>query len=140
MLLAARTPAQMPATDSAPPAEPSDTYWRSLFFFNGYRFIVALLLLSVTAIFGRQLSFGSLYFEFFVYAAVAYVAFSLGCFLAASSRRYFHLQLTVQVCADIVFIVLLMFASGGISSGLGLLLLSGLAAAGLISRGRLTLL
>ena len=33
-----------------------------------------------------------------------------------------------------------MFASGGISSGLGLLLLSGLAAAGLISRGRLTLL
>ena len=32
-----------------------------------------------------------------------------------------------------------MFASGGISSGLGLLLLSGLAAAGLISRGRLTL-
>ena len=42
-------------------------------------------------------------------------------------------------CADIVFIVLLMFASGGISSGLGLLLLSGLAAAGLISRGRLTL-
>src|SRR4051812_15925660 len=139
MLLAARTPAQMPATDAAPSAEPSDTYWRSLFFFNGYRFIVALLLLSVTAIFGRQLSFGSLYFEFFVYAAVAYVAFSLGCFLAASSRRYFHLQLTVQVAADIGFIVVLTFASGGISSGLGLLLLSGLAAAGLISRGRLTL-
>ena len=32
-----------------------------------------------------------------------------------------------------------MFASGGISSGLGLLLLSELAAAGLVSRGRLTL-
>ena len=45
----------------------------------------------------------------------------------------------MQVGADILFIVVLMFASGGISSGLGLLLLSGLAAAGLISRGRLTL-
>jgi two-component system sensor histidine kinase PilS (NtrC family) len=65
--------------------------------------------------------------------------FSLLCFVAIAWRRNFHLQLGVQVSADILFIVVLMFASGGISSGLGLLLLSGLAAAGLISRGRLTL-
>jgi two-component system sensor histidine kinase PilS (NtrC family) len=37
------------------------------------------------------------------------------------------------------FIVLLLYASSGISSGLGLLLLTTLAGAGLISRGRLTL-
>src|SRR3954462_10090704 len=119
--------------------QPSDSYWRSLFLFNGYRFIVALLLLSVTAIFGRQLTFGSLEFELFVYTAASYVMFSLLCFLAIASRRLFHVQLGVQVAADIIFIVVLMFASGGISSGLGLLLLSGLAAAGLISRGKLTL-
>ena len=53
--------------------------------------------------------------------------------------RDFTLQLAVQVCADILFIVLLMYASGGIGSGLGLLLLASLAAVGLISRGRLTL-
>ncbi len=100
---------------------------------------MALLLLSVTAIFGRQLTFGSTEFELFVYTAAAYVTFSLLCFLVIASRRHFHLQLGVQVSADIGFIVVLMFASGGISSGLGLLLLSGLAAAGLISRGRLTL-
>ncbi|MDB5812828.1 MAG: integral rane sensor signal transduction histidine kinase [Betaproteobacteria bacterium] len=120
-------------------AVPSDSYWRSLFLFNGYRFIVSLLLLSVTAIFGRQLTFGSLEFELFVYTAATYVMFSLLCFLAIASRRLFHVQLGIQVGADIIFIVVLMFASGGISSGLGLLLLSGLAAAGLISRGRLTL-
>jgi two-component system sensor histidine kinase PilS (NtrC family) len=120
-------------------ADPSDSYWRSLFLFNGYRFIVALLLLSVTAIFGRQLTFGSLDFELFVYAAAAYVMFSLVCFLVIASRRLFHVQLGVQVGADVVFIAILVYASGGISSGLGLLLLSGLAAAGLISRGRLTL-
>jgi two-component system sensor histidine kinase PilS (NtrC family) len=121
------------------PGVPSDSYWRSLFFFNGYRSTVALLLLSVTAIFGRQLTFGSMDFELFVYMATAYVVFSLLCFLVIASRRHFHLQLGIQVGADIFFIVVLMFASGGISSGLGLLLLSGLAAAGLISRGRLTL-
>src|SRR3954466_4680838 len=89
---------------------PSDSYWRSLFLFNGYRFIVALLLLSVTAIFGRQLTFGSLEFELFVYTAASYVMFSLLCFLAIASRRLFHLQLGIQVSADIVFIVVLMFA------------------------------
>ncbi|MEO7727935.1 MAG: hypothetical protein ABIS45_11830, partial [Burkholderiales bacterium] len=120
-------------------ADPPNSYWRSLYFFNGYRLIVALLLLSITLLFGHQLTFGSLDFELFVSMAAAYVAFSLVCFLVIASRRYFHVQLGAQVGADIIFIVVLMFASGGISSGLGLLLLSGLAAAGLISRGRLTL-
>jgi two-component system sensor histidine kinase PilS (NtrC family) len=119
--------------------EPPDSYWRSLYFFNGYRLIVALLLLGVTAVFGNSLAFGSMNFEFFVYVSAGYVTFSVLCFVLIASRRYFHLQLGLQVGADILFIVVLMFASGGISSGLGLLLLSGLAAAGLITRGRLTL-
>lgn len=120
-------------------SEPPDTYWRSLLYFNGYRFIVALVLLAVTAMFGNRLAFGSMDFELFINVAVGYVLFSAFCFLLIAWRRHFHLQLGLQVTADITFIVVLMFASGGISSGLGLLLLSGLAAAGLISRGRLTL-
>jgi two-component system sensor histidine kinase PilS (NtrC family) len=40
---------------------------------------------------------------------------------------------------DIVLVMLLTYASGGISSGLPLLLLTSLAAAGLVSRGRLSL-
>ena len=124
-----------PALSGATP----DSYWRSLYFFNGYRFTVALVLWSVTAIFDHQLTFGATEFELFVNMAAAYVIFSLLCFMVIASRRHFHLQLGIQVGADIIFIVVLMFASGGLSSGLGLLLLSGLAAAGLISRGRLTL-
>ena len=134
-----REPRPTALTAAARSSEPSDPYWRSLFFFNGYRFVIALLLLSVTTIFGREILFGSMNFELFVNVAAVYVIFSLSCFLVIASRRHFHLQLGIQVGADIVFIVVLMFASGGISSGLGLLLLSGLAAAGLISRGRLTL-
>lgn len=131
----------LPLTLNLPalPVEPPDSYWRSLLFFNGYRFIVALLLLTINAVFGNTLVFGSLDFELFVYTAAAYVMFSVVCFMLIASRRHFNLQLTLQVGVDVLIIVVLMFASGGISSGLGLLLLSGLAAAGLISRGRLTL-
>jgi len=132
-------PLQLALNLPAPPNEPPDSYWRSLYFFNGYRFIVALLLLAVAAVFGNTLSFGSMDFELFVYVSAGYVMFSVLCFLAIAWRWHFHLQLSLQVGADILFIVVLMFASGGISSGLGLLLLSGLAAAGLISRGRWTL-
>ncbi len=120
-------------------SEPPDYYWRSLYFFSGYRFIVAVLLLAAVGIFGKTLYFGSLNSELFVYAGVGYVMFSLACFVAILWRRHFQVQLGVQVGADILFIVTLTFASGGISSGLGLLLLSGLAAAGLISRGQLSL-
>ena len=82
----------------------SDSYWRSLFLFNVYRLIVALLLLSVAAIFGRQLTFGSLDFELYVYVAAGYVLFSLLCFAIIASRRLFHVQLGIQVGADILFI------------------------------------
>jgi two-component system sensor histidine kinase PilS (NtrC family) len=56
-----------------------------------------------------------------------------------SRKQYFTAQLAVQICADIFFLTTMMHFSGGISSGLGLLLLVSLAAVGLISRGRLTL-
>ena len=61
-------------------------------------------------------------------------------FVTTTSRRPdFNLQIAVQVAADVLFITLFTYASGGVSSGLGLLLLASLAAAGIISRGRLTL-
>jgi two-component system sensor histidine kinase PilS (NtrC family) len=119
--------------------ETADSYWRSLFYFNAYRFIVAVLLLAAPAVFGDSLIFGALDFDLYVYTAAAYVVISAACFPVIAARRRFNLQLTLQVTLDVLAIAVLMFASGGISSGLGLLLLSGLAAAGLISRGRLAL-
>jgi two-component system sensor histidine kinase PilS (NtrC family) len=116
-----------------------DPYWRPLFFFNVYRLIVALLLLLIVWIWGNTTWFGSYDMTLFVATGVAYVLFSIGCFAPISARWQFNWLLTAQVAADIAFIVVLMFASSGLSSGLGLLLLTVLAGAGLISRGRLTL-
>ena len=121
------------------PGAHSEQFWRSLFYFNVYRLLVALLLLLSVAVWGSNLLFGSRDLALFVGANFAYVLFSIGCFVLISARRHFDLQLTLQVAADVAFIVILIYASSGISSGLGLLLLTTLAGAGLISRGRLTL-
>ncbi len=51
----------------------------------------------------------------------------------------FRLQLLAHIVADIVFITLLTAASGGVASGLGLLLLVSLASGGLVGEGRLVL-
>ena len=117
----------------------SDAFWRSLVLFNLYRLIAALILVVVAATWRHNLQFGSRDLPLFLGTAAAYVAFSVVAFALIRTRRHFDFQLSAQVCADVVFIVLLTYSSGGISSGLGLLLLTSLAGAGLISRGRLTL-
>ena len=117
-----------------------DAFWRSLLYFNAYRLGAALILLGSVVLLGEDIPFGSYNRALFIYTAVGYTAFGLLCFAAIVPRKpHFALQLTVQICADILFIVVMMYASGGIGSGLGTLLLISLAAVGLISRGRLTL-
>jgi len=132
-------PLQWLAEPGVPASVYAEPFWRSLFFFNAYRLVIATLLLAVVAVWGRSLQFGSQNLTLFVLSASAYFLFSLVCFALIKIRWHFNLQLSLQVAADITFIVILTYASGGISSGLGLLLLATLAGAGLISRGRLTL-
>jgi two-component system sensor histidine kinase PilS (NtrC family) len=135
---AGRLPQWEPA---APPAAGAarEHFWRPLFFFNVYRLTVALLLLLMVAIWGATLWFGSYDMALFVATAMAYALFSIGCFALIRVRWRFNLLHMMQVLADIGFVVILMYASSGLSSGLGVLLMTVLAAAGLISRGRLTL-
>jgi len=121
------------------PTEDREPFWRSLFYFNVYRLLVALLLLMSVAVWGADLWIRSRDLTLFISVAVGYVAFSIACFALISTRRRFTLQLTLEVAADVGFIVILLYASGGISAGFGLLLLTTLAGAGLISRGRMTL-
>ena len=117
-----------------------DAFWRSLFYFNVYRLSAALVLLAAGVTLGDDVPFGSNSRNVYLYTDIGYIVFSLLAFAVILPRRpYFTIQLTVQICADILFLTVLMHASGGISSGLGLLLLVSLAAVGLISRGRLTL-
>ncbi len=115
------------------------SHWRSLFYFDVYRLVVAALLVATVAVSADSV-FGSRSPQLFLYGSLGYVAFALVALAGVTSRRpEFHVQLAAHVVADVFFISLLMSASGGVASGLGLLLLASLAAAGTISRGRLTL-
>jgi two-component system sensor histidine kinase PilS (NtrC family) len=115
------------------------TYWRSLYFFNVYRLIGATLLLVMVTVWSSPLQFGSRDRGLFIWVTCGYIAFSVLCFVLIRTRRRFDLQLSIQVASDVAAISILGYASQGVSSGLGLLLLTTLAAAGLVARGRLTL-
>jgi len=120
-------------------SQPPEAYWRSLLLFNGYRAAAAVLLLLATGIWGTTLQLGSRDLRLFLIGAAGYAAFALAMFVMIHTRQRFTWQLALQVGSDIGFVILLMYASGGLSSGLGLLLLTSLAAAGLVTRGQLTL-
>jgi two-component system, NtrC family, sensor histidine kinase PilS len=115
-------------------------FWRSLLYFNVYRLIVAFILMAAAIWLGENTPFGTYSRRMFLYANAIYIVFTLFAFVPILQRRIrLNLQLAVYVGADVVLVVLMLYASGGITSGLGLLLLPSLAAAGLMSRGRLTL-
>lgn len=85
-------------------------------------------------------NFGLHHYALFIYAGLGHVfCSSLSMLLIKLRFPDFNTQLTIQVVIDIVFISIMLYASGGLQSGLGVLLLVSLAAAGLISRGRLAL-
>lgn len=125
------------------PAQPTNVpaaYWRSLHYFNLYRLTIGGAFIAIFLLFGKPEPFGTdepfLFFAF----SILYVACSMLFILTISTRRpRFSLQLSFQILVDIICIVGLMSTSGGISSGLGLLLVVAIASSGLIGRGRLVL-
>lgn len=117
-----------------------ESLWRSISFFNLYRLILGGLLVLTSAIFGKVLLSEHLQSWFF-WLSVAYTLLVLVSVIAVNLRKpRTGLQLAFQVCTDIVAISLLTYFSGGIQSNLGMLMLVSLALAGMISRGRITLL
>lgn len=124
-------------TYSAPSAA---DLWRSIAFFNYYRLLLGLLLVFFGNWFREALSLSPGNLSLFSRTSIAYVVFALAFQVAIQLRRPRpDWQLGVQVGADIACITILSHASGGVQSSLGVLLLVSLAAAGLISRGTITL-
>jgi two-component system sensor histidine kinase PilS (NtrC family) len=125
----------------SPESQPvPESFWVSLRYFNAYRIAIAALFLASALVYGDALNLGSHDLRLFTAAAAAYfaaaIAFQVALRRAPSS---FETHLTAQVCTDIAATVLLMFASGGFRSGLAVMLLISIAAASLVSRGRLLL-
>ncbi len=122
--------------DAEASPEISDT-WRLLKLLNGYRMVIAALFVTLPLIGIESQSLGASTPELFLATSLIYLVFSIfsaisiyGCWPRFSVQAY------VQVLMDILFITLLMHASGGISSGLGMLLLVSVAVGGILMSGR----
>ncbi|QJR15944.1 Adaptive-response sensory-kinase SasA [Usitatibacter palustris] len=115
-----------------------DTTWKTLAVFCIYRLVLALLMGVGYAFFNNFLQLGIQSPSSVVPTLVTYAAVAFLLFVPARLREpSLTLQVTAGVVVDVIAIVMLMHASGGVRSGLGVILLMSLAAAGLISRGRL---
>ncbi|MBC7782095.1 MAG: PAS domain-containing protein [Proteobacteria bacterium] len=127
------------AEASAPVAAYRDEFWRSLLYFNVYRSLIPVVLVTIWLV-GDQLLFGTQHPQLFLWSVGLYALFGAIAFVGIFARQPdFETQLTAHSLADVLFLVLAMHASGGISSGIGLLLLASQAGAALISRGRMML-
>ncbi|HEX5091128.1 MAG TPA: ATP-binding protein [Burkholderiales bacterium] len=125
----------------APDAHPPESFWISLRYFNLYRIVVALLFLGATYIAYEPINFGAHDVGLFRAVCVAYLILAIGLqFMLRAVQDRFNLQLSVHVLLDVVTFPLLMYASGGIRSGLGVMLLISLIGAGLVAPRRLNFL
>jgi two-component system sensor histidine kinase PilS (NtrC family) len=114
--------------------------WRSLYFFGLYRLMLGGLLLLLSVAFGQAISLNAIEQAWVYRLCIVYIFLTLFALVGVQLRHpAFPLQLAFQVGTDIAVISTMSYFSGGIQSNLGMLLLVSLAAAGLISRGRITL-
>jgi two-component system sensor histidine kinase PilS (NtrC family) len=130
-----------PELFAAPPArvEPAEP-WRPLGYFNLYRMAVAMLFLALTVVYDDDLKFGTHWLDLFRYVAGGYLAAAVALHAVLRSRRRFNVQLSLHACLDIVAITLLMYASGGVRSGLGVMLLVSLIGLAIVAPRRLSFL
>jgi len=117
---------------------PDETTWRTLVVFCLYRVILAAFVGGAFIFLNRFFNLGIVTPGAVVPTVVSYTLASVLLLIPARLREpSLVLQVTAGVIVDVLAVVMLMYASGGIRSGLGVILMMSLAAAGLITRGRL---
>ncbi|HUL97479.1 MAG TPA: ATP-binding protein [Usitatibacter sp.] len=119
-------------------ADADETTWRTLSVFCAYRVVLAVLVALAFQFLNRFFNLGVLQPGAVVPTVASYTIAAVALLVPARMREpNLRLQVTAGVLVDVIAITMLMHASGGIRSGLGVILLVTLAAAGLITRGRL---
>jgi two-component system sensor histidine kinase PilS (NtrC family) len=118
----------------------AESYWRSLRYFSLYRLVAASVFLVAFLMTGGTANLASQNPALFLWADSGYLVVAFG-FLLIQERyeRGFNLQLSIQVVCDVLFLTILMYASGGAKSGFAIMLVVVVAGAALVGQGRLTL-
>lgn len=114
--------------------------WRALYHFNLYRLVLSCGFVVLGLSNARIANFGSVNPGLFLVASLLLAAVSVIAMITIHrGQPAFPVQASFQILCDIFLITVMMHASGGISSGLGLLLLISMAAAGVVLPGRLAI-
>ncbi len=113
--------------------------WKLLQLFNIYRLVISAAALSIALFAGIMPPFGTADQGLFLYASLTYFIVSLfGVEITRSRKPDCDTQTGVFAFADITFLTLLIHASGGLKSGLGLLLIVAIVGVSLILGKRMT--
>lgn len=136
-LLSSQHPLWRPAWgEEAAKSSVSDSFWVSLRYFNAYRITVAGLFFVAVLFYQDLLALGQHDVRLYAVTSAIYLAIAVGFHvLLRRAPHNFNAQLTAHITVDVVAITLLGHASGGFQSGLAVMLLISVAAAGLVSRG-----
>lgn len=107
--------------------------WKLLNLFNFYRLAIAVAVLGISLTVGEVYPFGSSEPDLFLIGGVLYGSIAVLAIIGSHNRKPdFDTQVSVLAFADVAVLTVLMHASGGLSSGLGLLLIVTIASSSLM--------
>lgn len=115
--------------------------WRALHYFNLYRILVTLLFVALIWTGSLPEPLGIYHQQLFSFVTHLYFLLAiLFTFVIASQRPGLITQVILYAILDIVAISLMMYASNGLSSGFGMLLLIAVAGGSILVVGRIAIL
>ena len=120
--------------------KPRRTNWNSVRLLNVYRLGLAAIFFAQSFIDPSPLV-NIVDLTLYSWTSLAFLVLALVWMVASAiERRGFHRQISLQMYGDTVIIILLMHACGGISSGLGMLLIISIAITGLLTEQAVAIL
>jgi two-component system sensor histidine kinase PilS (NtrC family) len=127
----------MPVNAASAPSAPTDLAWRVIGLLNLYRLLVPLVLMAVQALAGPQWALLATHPRLFLSSCIAYL--TAGVLLIIARRlEWSSLRIVALVNSgvDAAAIALILYASGGVASGLGILLVLPVAAMAVLADHR----
>ncbi|MCH8162982.1 MAG: hypothetical protein IIA99_02660 [Proteobacteria bacterium] len=119
----------------------SETSWRALQYFNLYRFLIASLFITLIWVGQLPEPLGSYHQLLFSVTCHLYLVLSIivAFFIKLQVPRY-NFQVAVHVMLDIFAISMMMYASNGLGSGFGMLLVVAVIGGSILRAGRIAIL
>jgi len=119
----------------------TETAWAALRYFNLYRLVVAGLFLVLVLTGNLPPPLAAFDRSLFALTTVTYFALAVAAQALVEQRWLaYRMQVFGQVMLDISAVTLMMYASGGVTSGFGMLLIVSIAGGGLLSGGQTAVL